>query len=514
MLLGLGTAQADYTLNLMKGVTKVSNDIYDLHMLILWICVFIGLGVFGVMFYSIYHHRKSKGHQAAQFHENTTIEIIWTIIPTLILIAMAIPSTKTLLELDEVQDADMSIKVTGYQWFWEYEYLDEDKDPNNNLRFFSKLDEESNKVRQVGSGLSPNNVSNYLLNVDKPLVIPVKKKIRFLFTSKDVIHSWWVPDFGWKKDANPGFINDAWTYVNKPGIYRGQCTELCGKDHGFMPVVVIAKEQADYDKWVKEQSDLAKASSSDKDWPKDELMAEGAKVYEKNCASCHMADGKGIPGTFPAMTGSKIVTGDLNDQVQIMISGKGMMPAFGKNKMLNAAELAQVITYTRNALGNKVGDEIQPKAMEEALGGKSVADKSEQKSEKAEEKTGKETEKKTGKKKAATKKAEKQAEMTLADLVEQGKSVYEKNCSSCHMPDGKGLPGTFPALKGSSIVTGEIKDQVELMMSGKGMMPAFGSMLNAEEFAAVVTYTRNELGNSVGDLIQPSAVKSLQSAKK
>jgi cytochrome c oxidase subunit 2 len=512
MTLGLGTAHADYTLNLRTGVTQVSNDIYDLHMLILWICVFIGIGVFGVMFYSIYHHRKSKGHQAAQFHENTTIEIIWTIIPTLILVGMAIPATKTLLELDQVKESDMSIKVTGHQWKWEYEYLD------NGIHFFSSLDEASNKARQVGSGIDPRSVPNYLLDVDKPLVVPVNKKIRFLFTSKDVIHSWWVPDLGWKKDANPGFINEAWTSVSKAGTYRGQCTELCGKDHAFMPIVVIAKEQADYDKWVKEeQTKLATASSTDKEWNREELVAEGAKVYEKNCASCHMADGKGIPGTFPAMTASKVVIGDIQAQTELMINGKGMMPAFGKNKMLNATELAQVITYTRNALGNKVGDEVQPKAIEQALGGKAAAKtevKPVSKEEKAVAKEKSEPKAKAKKSDEKANKVAKAAKMSVESLVVQGKSVYEKNCSSCHGANGEGTAGIFPALKGSSLVKGNIKAQSKLMLAGKGMMPAFGEMLNAEDFAAVVTYTRNGLGNSVGDSLQPSEVQSLQSAQK
>lgn len=358
MALGLGTAQAEYTLNLMKGVTKVSNDIYDLHMLILWICVFIGIGVFGTMFYSIYHHRKSRGHQAAQFHENTTVEIIWTIIPTLILVGMAIPATKAMMELDDVQASEMSIKVTGHQWKWEYEYLD------NGIHFFSSLDEASNKVRQVGSGLDPRSVPNYLLNVDKPLVIPTKKKIRFVFTSKDVIHSWWVPDLGWKKDTNPGFINESWTSVDKPGTYRGQCTELCGKDHGFMPIVVIAMDEPDYNAWVEQQKAAiaAEAGSASKQWTTEELVAKGKAVYDTNCSSCHMADGAGLPGTFPAIKASPVVTGDINAQVKLMLNGKGMMPAFGK--MLSAVDFAAVVAYTRNGLGNSVGDSIQPSAIQ------------------------------------------------------------------------------------------------------------------------------------------------------
>ena len=367
MALGLETAHADYDLNLMKGVTKVSNDIYDLHMLILWICVIIGIGVFGTMFYSIYHHRKSKGHKAEQFHENTKIEILWTIIPTAILIGMAIPATKTMLELDDVKEADMSIKVTGWQWKWEYEYLDYD------IHFFSNLDEASNQARQVGSGIDPRSIPHYLLNVDKPLVIPVKKKIRFLFTAADVIHSWWVPDLGWKKDTIPGFISEAWTYIEEPGTYRGQCAELCGQGHAFMPIVVIAMEEADYNIWVEEHqaTAAAEANAADKEWTAEELIAKGESVYTNNCASCHMADGAGIPGTFPAITASPVTTGDMDTQINLMMKGKGMMPAFGQ--MLSAVDFAAVATYIRNDLGNKVGDSIQPSAVQ-ALQAETSAD--------------------------------------------------------------------------------------------------------------------------------------------
>ncbi len=365
LILGVSTAYADYTLNLTEGVTKVSKDVYELHMLIFWICVIIGIGVFGTMFYSIYHHRKSKGHKAEQFHHNTTVEIIWTIIPTAILIGMAIPATKTMLEMDDVQDADMSIKVTGWQWKWEYEYLD------NGIHFFSSLDEASNKARQVGSGIDPRTVSNYLLDVDHPLVVPINTKIRFLFTAADVIHSWWVPDLGWKKDANPGFINDAWTLIEKPGTYRGQCTELCGKDHAFMPIVVVAMEKDDYKKWVEQQKEaaVAEANAAEKEWSKEDLIAKGETIYANNCASCHMPDGSGMPGTFPAIKGSPIVTGDIKGQIDIMFNGKGMMPAFGQ--MLSAVDFAAVSTFIRNGLGNSVGDMVQPSeiaAMQQAAG--------------------------------------------------------------------------------------------------------------------------------------------------
>lgn len=490
---GLSSAHADYTLNLMEGVTQISNDLYGLHMLIFWICVFIGLAVFGVMFYSIYHHRKSKGHVAEQFHENTTVEIIWTIIPTLILIAMAIPATYKLLEMDDVQDAQLSIKVTGWQWKWEYEYTD------SGIHFFSSLDEASNKARQVGSGIDPRTVPHYLLNVDHPLVIPVKTKIRFMFTAKDVIHSWWVPDLGWKKDANPGFVNEAWTSVDKPGTYRGQCTELCGKDHGFMPIVVIAMAQPDYDAWVKKTLQEEKEKGDDiGDRSRADLMAGGAAIYEKNCSSCHMADGAGIAGAFPALTKSAVVTGDINAQAKLVVQGKGMMPAFGS--MLTPVELAQVITYTRNALGNNVGDEIQPKAIAAMLS-KGPAAKEEPASDKKE----------AAPVAAAPEATTAAVELSLDELKTKGEAVYQAKCAACHQADGKGMPGFAPAITESAVVTGDLNKQVELVMKGKNAMPAFGKTLSAEDFAAVVTYTRNALGNNVGDLIQSADVKSLMS---
>jgi cytochrome c oxidase subunit II len=352
MAMGLGTAHAAYTLNLMKGATQLSNDVYDLHMLVLWICVFIGIAVFGTMFYSIFHHRKSKGHVAEQFHENTTVEIIWTIIPTLILVALAIPATYAVIDLDQVVEPEMSIKVTGKQWYWDYEYL------GNGIHFESHLDEASEKAHRT-SGVDPRSVPNYLLSVDNPLVVPVKKKIRFLFTASDVIHSWWVPELGWKKDAKPGFVNDAWTYIEKPGTYRGQCTELCGRDHGFMPIVVIAMEQEQYDAWVKATLDKQNQAADLSKQTRTSLMAKGESVYLKNCVSCHQIDGKGISGWYPALSGSEKVTGNIDQLIGFIQAGTSKMPSF---KKLPANELAQLITYIRNSadLGNNVNDEFQP----------------------------------------------------------------------------------------------------------------------------------------------------------
>ncbi|MBE2295477.1 MAG: cytochrome c oxidase subunit II [Phycisphaerales bacterium] len=239
LLLWSGGAHAEYALNMPRGVTTISHDVYDLHMQIFWICVIIGMVVFGVMFWSIYHHRKSRGAVPAQFHESTVIEVLWTLIPMLILIAMAVPATKTLIRMYDTRDADLTIKVTGYQWRWQYDYLDE------GVKFFSTLATPQSQIRNATA-----KGEHYLLEVDNPLVVPVGKKIRILTTAADVIHSWWVPELGWKKDAVPGFINEAWTEIQKPGVYRGQCAELCGRDHGFMPIVVKAVPEAEFQQWL------------------------------------------------------------------------------------------------------------------------------------------------------------------------------------------------------------------------------------------------------------------------
>ena len=239
-------------INMTPGVTELSEEHFDLHMIVLWICAVIGIGVFTVMFTSIVLHRKSRGHDAAKFSHSTKAEIIWTIIPVLILVGMAIPATKALVKMEDFSDAEMTVKITGFQWRWKYEYLDQD------ISFISSLDPDSNAARQLNSGIAPESIDNYLLEVDHPLVLPVGRKIKFLITADDVIHSWWVPALGWKRDAIPGFINEAWTNIEKPGTYRGQCAELCGKDHGFMPIVVVALAQDEFDAWANEQ--LAKKS--------------------------------------------------------------------------------------------------------------------------------------------------------------------------------------------------------------------------------------------------------------
>jgi cytochrome c oxidase subunit 2 len=257
LMLGAAPAMAAWSdLNLRVGVTPLSREIYGLHMLILWICVAIAVAVFGVMIYSIATFRKSKGAVAATFDHNTKAEIIWTVIPVLILVGMAVPAARTLVKIDDSRGSDITVKVTGYQWMWQYEYVGE------NISFFSKLAQASNEARQLDSGIDPATVPNYLLEVDKPLVVPQGKKVRVLITAADVIHAWWVPDFGMKKDAIPGYINELWFIAEKEGVYRGQCAELCGRDHGFMPVVVEVKSQQDYDAWLAAQKASMQASTA------------------------------------------------------------------------------------------------------------------------------------------------------------------------------------------------------------------------------------------------------------
>ncbi|WP_299877756.1 cytochrome c oxidase subunit II [uncultured Cocleimonas sp.] len=353
-------AFAEFGLNLTEGVTSVSRDIYGLHMLIFWVCVGIAVVVFGVMIWSMVFHRKSKGAKASNFHESTAIELVWTLVPLAILVAIAFPATRVLIDLENTDEADMTVKITGYQWKWQYEYIGQD------VSFFSNLTDVQKKA--TNDSATREGMKHYLLEVDNHLVLPVGKRIRFLMTSNDVIHSWWVRDLGVKQDANPGFINDAWANIDEPGIYRGQCAELCGKDHGFMPIVVEAKSEADYQIWLGEQKEKQKAlaAASGKEWSKEDLMAQGQKVYSTNCASCHGVTGGGIPGVFPAMTGSPITTGDVNAHIDIVLNGKAgtAMQAFGKQ--LSDSDLAAVITYERNALGNSVGDIVQPSSIKSA----------------------------------------------------------------------------------------------------------------------------------------------------
>ena len=350
-----GSASAAWELNLPVGVTPLSTIVYDLHMLILWICVLIGVVVFGVMFYSIVYHRKSRGHEAAHFHHSAFAEIAWTVIPCIILIGMAIPSTTTLIEMEDTSDPDMTLKVTGYQWKWRYDYLED------GVTFYSNLAPESRRaIYEVGG--PQERAEKYLLEVDNPVVLPTDKKVRILLTADDVIHAWWVPELGQKKDAIPGFVNEIWTRIEKPGTYRGQCAELCGKDHGFMPIVVIAKPEEEYRAWVEEQKQAqAEAQAAAlREWTRPELMAKGEAVYASACAGCHQLDGGGVPHHIAGIAGSDVATGDLDQHLEVVLEGRAgtTMRAFGTE--LDDVELAALMTYQRNAFGNATGDLVQP----------------------------------------------------------------------------------------------------------------------------------------------------------
>jgi cytochrome c oxidase subunit 2 len=351
--------------NMPRGVTEFSRQVYDLHMVILWICVVIGVLVFTAMFVSIALHRKSRGVEAAQFSHSTKAEILWTIIPILILVAMAVPATKTLIKMEETGDAEMNIKITGYQWRWKYDYLEDD------ISFLSSLDAGSDAARQLQSGIEPVDVDNYLLEVDNPLVVPVGTKIRFLLTAGDVIHSWWVPALGWKRDTIPGSVNEAWTRIDEPGTYRGQCAELCGKDHGFMPIVVEAVSKEDYAAWISEQQQLVAVAKTDEErlWTLNELMSHGENVYATQCATCHQGDGQGLQPAFPALAGSQVATGPVADHIKVVLQGRNGTAMRGFSDMLSAQDIAAALTYTRNAWGNQTGDVVQPSTIAQLTNG-------------------------------------------------------------------------------------------------------------------------------------------------
>lgn len=351
-------------LNMTQGVTEISNTVYNLHMTILYICVAIALIVFSIMFWSLYRHRKSKGAISASFHESTTIEIIWTAIPIIILIVMAIPSTQALIIMEDTEKADLTIQITGSQWKWHYRYFDHD------LGFYSRL-----ATSQAEINNETVKQPNYLKDVDNPLVLPTDKKIRFLITADDVIHSWWVPDFAVKKDANPGFINEAWTKIDEQGIYRGQCAELCGKDHGFMPIVVKAVPPAQFDDWLAQQQIIvqqqlqAEQLSLTQTLDMAEMMKLGEQVYNKACAACHQANGEGIPGAFPALKGSPIALGEVNKHIEIVLLGVAGTAMGAFSNQLSKKEIAAVVTFERNAWGNDTGDVVQPAQVEAAASG-------------------------------------------------------------------------------------------------------------------------------------------------
>jgi cytochrome c oxidase subunit 2 len=354
---GTAIANGEAKFTFQTPQTLVAHQIYDLHAVVLGICVAIAAGVFAFMFYAILRHRRSVGHQAKQFSDNRALTILWTAIPLLIVVGLAFPATRTVFAMKDTSSPDMTIKVTGYQWKWRYDYL------GDNVSFYSDLSTPRDQIEnQAQKG------ENYLLEVDNPLVVPVNKKVRILVTANDVIHSWWVPAFGVKQDAIPGFVRDSWFKVDTPGVYRGQCAELCGKEHGFMPIVVEALAEDKYATWLAEQQTknktaaAAASAAADKTYALDELKTQGEKVYTNSCVACHQANGQGLPGTFPALAHGPITTGPIAGHVDIVMNGSKKNPAMAAWKgQLSDLELAAVITYERNAFGNTMGDMVQPK---------------------------------------------------------------------------------------------------------------------------------------------------------
>jgi cytochrome c oxidase subunit II len=344
-------ASSTTVLNMPTGVSTISHQIYDLHMLIFWVCVIIGIGVFGAMLWAMYFHRKSIGHEAENWHEHLGVELVWTIVPIFILVAMAWPATTTLIEIYDTSDAEIDIRVTGSQWKWQYEYMGE------GVQFLSQLASTQDEIYNLDE-----KGEFYLQEVDNPLVIPVDTKVRFLLSATDVIHSFWVPDFAIKKDAIPGYITETWVEVTETGVYRGSCTELCGQGHAFMPVVFNVVEKDEYEFWLAEkiQEAEALAALTEQTFTMEELMARGEEAYLTSCALCHQANGQGVPPAFPSLVGSAVVTGPIDAHLEVGVNGVPgtVMQAFGN--LLSEVDLAAIMTYQRNAWGNDMGDLVQP----------------------------------------------------------------------------------------------------------------------------------------------------------
>lgn len=495
-----GSAWAESQLNLTKGVTDISREVYDLHMYVLYICTVIGIIVFGAMFWSMVFHRKSKGVKPADFHESTKVEILWTAIPIVILIAMAIPATTTLIKMEDNSDSDVTIQITGSQWKWHYKYFDQD------IEFYSVLSTPREQYENLDGKYSEKG-ENYLLEVDRRLVIPTNKKVRFLITSDDVIHAWWVPAFAVKQDANPGFINEAWTRVNEPGVYRGQCAELCGKDHGFMPIVVEVKSEEDYAAWIEEQKQLiAQAAEAEKQSlnasvPMEELMQLGETTYIAYCAACHQPSGLGLPPAFPALKGSAVATtGSVDEHIDIVFNGKAGTGMQGYGKQLSLKEIAAVVTYERNAWGNDTGDAVQASDVNAAVGGSST-DSGE---------SADATQATTEAIPAQLPEVEDLAKVySMDEMMTMGEQVYMQACVACHQANGAGVPPAFPALDKSPMALGDVGAHIDMVVNGSAKNPAmaaFSGQLTKTQIAAVVTYERNAWSNKTGDLIQPADV--------
>lgn len=361
LLVGINDAWGAAAMDMREGVTEMSQRIQALHHMSLWVCVVVGIVVFGAMFYTMFAHHRSRHPTPAKFRDSLVVEIIWTLIPVLILIGMAIPSTRALIEIEDNTNADLTVLITGSQWKWHYEYVD------SGISYYSNIATPQEQI----DNLAPKS-ENYLLEVDNALVIPADRKVRLLLTADDVIHSWWVPDFAVKQDAVPGFINEAWINVPVPGLYRGQCTELCGMGHGFMPIEVEVRPADKFTAWIEDQrlaaelAGEAAVAARAKTWSMDELMPMGQDVYVKHCATCHEPDGSGQGIKYPALTGSEITTGAVEGHLDRVMNGKAETEMQAWAPQLSDLEIAAVITYERNSFGNNTGEIVQPSTVYEA----------------------------------------------------------------------------------------------------------------------------------------------------
>lgn len=539
LLLASTPAIASLQWNLTRGVTPVSHDIYLLHMTVLWICVAIGVLVFGVIFYSILRFRRSQGIKPEPFHGNLKLELAWTLIPTLILIALAIPSTRVLTAINDTSAPDLTIQITGFQWKWQYNYL------NHGIHFFSNISTPYDQIY----GNSPKSPL-YLREVDKPLILPIHKKVRLLITSNDVIHSWWVPHLGVKKDAVPGFINESWTKIDRPGIYRGQCAELCGINHAYMPIVVQAVTEKEFETWVTQQKNggilpqvpLKKLSPA-------ETLALGKTTYLNRCSACHQPDGSGSPPAFPNLKISAKVKGPLQQHLETVIHGVPgtAMQAWGQQ--LTPQEIAAVVTYERQVIGQQANVTVDVEQVITLEGGKPAAQPvtttqpakastspqnpslktrttsmthAPSATTKAVTPTGKSMaspqnpqampEPNPTVPSASTPAATPASTTDLPTLINQGKTTYMNTCAVCHKPDGTGLPPTFPNLTASPIVKGPVAKHIHTVVFGVpgSAMQAFGQQLTPDELAAVITFERNVLGGKTNEKVLPADIAAVE----
>jgi len=506
--------------NMPVGVTEISREVFDLHMLILWVVTAIGVIVFGVMGYSIFAHRRSRNPKPADFHHSTTVEIIWTIIPFVILVGMAIPAAGTLIKMEDTRGSDMSVKVTGFQWGWKYDYVGQD------VSFTSMLSADSNAARQLRSGVDPKTIPNYLWDVNNPLVLPVGKKVRFLVTGQDVIHAWWVFDLAVKKDAIPGIINETWTKIDKPGIYRGVCAELCGRDHGFMPIVVKAVPEAEYMAWLAKQkgvdvASLAAPAAAVAAAPAADVTANDAATVDAPAADATATSapamakllfGSGaaaLPADADASLKTLVDFAKANPSARLAISGfHDASGSAAKN-----AELAKQRALAVKAALIKAGvaeSALEMKKPEQVNGG--TADEARRVEVSVATAAAPAAEAAAAPAPAAAPvevagaAAAGSGEMSKDALLAAGKKGYETNCAACHQQNGQGMPPNFPSLVGSKIANGPAKAHIQQTLKGKGLMPPFGHLSDAD-IAAILSYQRTSWGNK-GSLVQAADVKA------